>query len=216
MFNAYFFDLDGTLCDSLGDLTAAANAVRRANGQRELSRERVQGYVGNGITKLLHRVLRDDFNGAAEEQSLAAARAVFTDYYRRHICVHTRLYPGVKEGLARLHSAGKTLAVISNKDEDLARQLLADLQIAEYFALVYGGDRFPERKPAPRPLQAALVELQLAPATTLMVGDSDNDIGAARAAGLPVAYFRGGFGGPALAGRADFAYDHFHELEHYQ
>lgn len=213
MFKGYFFDLDGTLCDTIGDLAAAANAVRRANGQRELEQGQVQGYVGNGITTLLHRVLTEDFNGTASAALLAAARSTFTDYYRRHICVHSRLYPGVAEGLARLRAAGKTLAVITNKDEDLARQLLAALAIGQHFALIYGGDSFPQRKPAPEPLRAALAALHLSAATTLMVGDSDNDIGAARAAGLKVAYFRGGFGGPALADRADFAYDHFHQLE---
>ena len=212
MFKAYFFDLDGTLADTLADLAAAANAVRRAFGLAELPLERVRGYIGNGIRILIHRVLSDDPDGRVSDEELERGYEVFIDHYGEHLCVATRLYPGVADTLAQLHQRGAKLAVITNKNEALAMLLLADLGIDPYFAVVYGGDTFPRKKPDPLPLAMALEALKLSPAEVLMVGDSANDLGAARAAGLKVAYYKPGFGGAALASQADYALDDFSQL----
>lgn len=193
MHQHYVFDLDGTLCDSLLDLHAASNQVRRHFGLSDLSPERVRSFIGQGIKRLLHRVLTDKLNGEAEALQHQQALVLFHDVYRKHLCVHTRLYPHVRETLAVLSASGVRMAVVTNKDEALARDLLQQLDIIHYFELVYGGDRFPQRKPHPEPLWAVQRYFGATSASMLMVGDSENDVLAAQAAGWRMVYCRYGF-----------------------
>ena len=93
--HALAFDLDGTLCDTLPDLAAAANATRVASGLAPLPVPRIESYVGDGIPRLVHRLLLDAREGDAPAAQHAAAYQYFTDYYRDHLCVASRLYDGV-------------------------------------------------------------------------------------------------------------------------
>ena len=215
--HALAFDLDGTLCDTLPDLAAAANATRVASGLAPLPVPRIESYVGDGIPRLVHRLLLDAREGDAPAVQHAAAYQYFTDYYRDHLCVASRLYDGVAATLAVLRARNLPLAVITNKNEALARRLLADLHIAEHFALIYGGDTLPEKKPAPLPLITAAEALGVAPAQMLMVGDSANDILAAKAAGCPVAAVTFGYADTRRlhdtpATRANYLIDQFAAL----
>ena len=160
--HALTFDLDGTLCDTLPDLAAAANATRVASGLAPLPVPRIESYVGDGIPRLVHRLLLDAREGDAPAAQHAAAYQYFTDYYRDHLCVASRLYDGVAATLTALRARNLPLAVVTNKNEALARRLLADLHIAEYFALIYGGDTLPEKNPhrcrfLPLPKHSALL-----------------------------------------------------------
>ncbi|MFC3873715.1 phosphoglycolate phosphatase [Neisseria musculi] len=180
---AVAFDLDGTLCDSVPDLAAAANATRQHMGLPPLPEHTVANYVGDGIASLVHRVLTDSRNGQAEPGRWEQAFAFFIRYYREHLSVFTRPYPETEAGLALLRSLGIPLAVVTNKNEVLATELLQQLHLADYFSLILGGDSLPEKKPSPLPLLHAAEVLGTAPADMLMVGDSANDILAAKAAG---------------------------------
>ena len=215
--HALTFDLDGTLCDTLPDLAAAANATRVASGLAPLPVPRIKSYIGDGIPRLVHRILLDVRDGDAPTAQHAAAYQYFTAYYRDHLCVASRLYDGVATTLAALRARGLPLAVVTNKNEAPARRLLADLDIAEHFALIYGGDSLPEKKPAPLPLITAAEALGVAPAHMLMVGDSANDILAAKAAGCPVAAVTFGYADTRAlhenpATRADYLIDRFTQL----
>lgn len=180
---AVAFDLDGTLCDSVADLAAAANATRRHMGLPELPEKIVESYVGDGIAKLVHRVLTNSREELAAQEKWETAFTFFITYYREHLSVFTRAYPSTETGLGLLKSLGIPLAVITNKNELLATELLKQLGLADYFSLILGGDSLPEKKPNPLPLQHAAEVLGIRIENMLMVGDSHNDILAAKAAG---------------------------------
>ena len=130
MNHCIIFDLDGTLVDSLDDLTSAINYMRNEYGLTELDRETVRSYVGDGVKMLVRRSIQDsicDFDGALEKMS---------SYYREHIVDYTRCFPGVKSGLAELASNGFVLGVWTNKNEQPARHILSKLDISKYFDFV--------------------------------------------------------------------------------
>ena len=195
------FDLDGTLCDSIPDLAAAANAVRRALGLPELPQHTVESYVGDGLAALVHRTLTADFDGQAEEKQWEQGYTLFVRHYAEHIADATRPYPGVAAGLELLKSLGIPLAVVTNKSETLAVKLLRALGLADHFSLIVGGDTLSEKKPAPAPLLYAAETLGVPPQNMLMVGDSRNDILAARAAGCPAVGVSYGYGDMAALSR---------------
>ena len=186
---AFIFDLDGTLVDSGLDIANSANFARTHCGLSELPVPVVTGYVGDGVAKLLQRTLgHDESSGQTgpaglpvSEEQLATAHAVFMDHYGRHLLDNTRLYPGVLDMLRRYRAF--PLFVATNKPGGLARKILAGLHIADAFVRIIGGDETPARKPDPAHLQVCLEGTNLDPAQVAVVGDSPNDINAARALG---------------------------------
>lgn len=191
---AVAFDLDGTLCDSVPDLAASANAMREAMGLEPLPQETVQSYVGDGIGVLVHRSLTADYHGKAEEKLWEQGFNEFVRHYHLNIANATRPYPETETGLALLQTLGLPLAVVTNKSERLAVKLLQDLELEQYFSIVIGGDTLPERKPSGAPLVHVADVLGIEPKNMLMVGDSHNDILAAKQAGCPSVGVRFGYG----------------------
>lgn len=177
------FDLDGTLCDSIPDLAASANAMREHLGMAPLPQKTVESYVGDGIAKLVHRVITDDRDQEADTETWEKGFVFYMQYYREHLSDFTRPYPETEAGLGLLKSLGIPLVVITNKNEILAVELLKQLGLADYFSLILGGDSLSEKKPSPLPLQHAAEVLGIDAANMIMVGDSHNDILAAKAAG---------------------------------
>ena len=177
------FDLDGTLCDSVPDLAAAAEAMREYLGMEPLPAKTVESYVGDGIGKLVHRVITNDRDQEAAPDLWEKGFVFYMKYYRDHLSDFTRPYPETEAGLGLLKSLGIPLVVITNKNEVLAAELLKQLNLDGYFSLVLGGDSLTEKKPSPLLLQHAAEVLGIDVANMLMVGDSKNDIIAAKAAG---------------------------------
>ena len=177
------FDLDGTLVDSLADLAAAANEARRSENLPLLDEKLMMSYVGDGVGKLVHRALTNDPNGQAPDEVWQRAFAVFAQHYSEHLDRHTYIYPEVQTGLQLLKTLGIPLAVVTNKREAWAAELLRRLGLANLFSLVVGGDTLPQRKPDAAPLLHAAEVLGVKPENMAMVGDSRNDILAAKAAG---------------------------------
>ncbi|MFQ5840298.1 MAG: HAD family hydrolase [Candidatus Methylomirabilales bacterium] len=171
------FDLDGTLVDSLADLTAAVNHTLREYGRFPLDPCLVREYVGDGVRKLMERSLAGE-----DPASLDRAVAQFRTYYGSHLLDHTRLYPGVAEVLQ--HFTEKVKAVVTNKPQEFSLKILEGLGIAQHFAMVVGGDSGQEQKPHPQPAQHILTGLGVGAARTAMVGDSPVDIEMAKRAGL--------------------------------
>ena len=216
---AIAFDLDGTLCHTLPDLVAAANASRAHMGLPPLPDATIESYIGDGIPRLVHRVLTNSRDGDADAPPAEHAEAYryFTAYYLEHLSDKTRPYPQVPETLAALQQRGLALAVITNKNETHAKQLLADLDLARYFAHIYGGDSLPEKKPSPLPLTSTAAAFGVAPHEMLMVGDSANDILAGKAAGCPTVAVTYGYADVRAlqqdpATRADYLIERFDEL----
>jgi phosphoglycolate phosphatase len=183
---AIFFDLDGTLVDSVPDLTAAVNLMLRQLDLPAREEAQVRTWVGNGMDKLIRRALANDMAGQVEPDLFARARPLYKAAYADHISVYSELYPGAHEGLAELHAAGFPLACVTNKAAEFALPLLDRLGIGHFFTTVVGGECIPHPKPAPDALLLCAERLDVSISHGLMVGDSLNDVGAARNAGCPV------------------------------
>ena len=180
---AFAFDLDGTLIDSVPDLAAAANAMRHTLGLPSLPQEQLLGFVGDGISVLTHRALTGSQTDEAETELWEKGYTLFMQHYNEHVTDHTIIYPDVIDGLKLLKQAGFPLIIITNKVEFLATKALKNLGLLDYFSLVIGGDTLPEKKPSALPLQHVAEVLNIEVSEIAMVGDSKNDVLSARNAG---------------------------------
>ena len=181
---AALIDLDGTLVDTAQDFTAALNGMLTKLGARPVDRAEVLLYIGKGSENLIARVLAARFDAT---QAQALFQQAFDRYQTEYASVngrYTQLYPEVKSGLDALRAAGIKLACVTNKPHRFAVELLQHYGLLEYFALVYGGDSWPRKKPDPMPMIEACRALGVAAAHTVAIGDSENDALAAAAGGL--------------------------------
>lgn len=183
---AVLFDLDGTLVDSVPDLAAAVNAMLGQLNLPARAEAQVRHWVGNGMDNLIRRALTNDMAGPAEPALFARAKPLYKAAYADHISVYSTLYPGVREGLEAMRAAGFPLACVTNKPSEFALPLLERLDISHFFTTVVGGDCIAHPKPAPDALLLCAARMKIAIERGLMVGDSLNDVGAARNAGCPV------------------------------
>ena len=174
------FDLDGTLIDSRLDLQHAVNATRAHMGLGPLPGPEIFSYVGNGAPVLIRRSMKPD----ATKEELHAALEYFIDYYRHHALDYTVLYPGVRESLKRIHSAGEKLAVLTNKPVRMSRRIVDGLGIGSFFFQIYGGNSFEHKKPNPVGIDTLRTEAAAKPEETWMVGDTYVDVQTARNAGV--------------------------------
>lgn len=206
------FDLDGTLLNTLDDLGAALNHALALAGRPLVPVERVSDLIGGGARKMLDRALAQT-GGVPPEAEVAALHGELLAYYRAHIAVHSRLYPGGEAMLQGLARRGVKVAVVTNKLESLAVQLLDELGLSPRLATIIGGDTLgPGRaKPAPDLLHEMVARLGGGPAA--FVGDTTFDTRAAAAAGLPCVAVRFGFNDvPVETMGASAVIDHFDEL----
>lgn len=185
---AVLFDLDGTLLDTAGDI---ALALQRAFADHHLPGphlDEVRRMIGRGAPLLVER--------ACEAQGLrwsaAQREAVLARFFHHYGALHSlnesvaQPYEGAVQALSALHALGIPLAVVTNKQHRFAVELLSHLRLDAYVSLVVGGDTCERRKPDPQPLQWACAQLGVPVDHTVMVGDSINDVQAARGAGMRV------------------------------
>lgn len=179
------FDLDGTLLDSVPDLAVAADQAVRALGYPGVSELQVRDYVGNGADVLIGRALSQSLTIDPElsSETRNQARELFDDFYEQTGHKLSHLYANVKQTLSELRDAGFTLAVVTNKPSKFVPHILEQHGIDGFFSDVIGGDTFPHKKPDPMALNWLLEKHQLSATQMLMVGDSKNDILAAKNAG---------------------------------
>ncbi|WP_330924643.1 phosphoglycolate phosphatase [Candidatus Sororendozoicomonas aggregata] len=184
------YDLDGTLVDSIPDLIIATNCMLKDLNRPVANPEDITHWVGNGITPLIKRALADDIKGdqpgRVDPALFESARARFVRRYEQEVGLSSQLYPGVRSFLEFIHNHNITQTIITNKDEQFSRLLLKAQGIHHFFDYLIGGDTLPEKKPHPLPLQHTLEKYQRSSDAALMVGDSINDITAAKAAGIQV------------------------------
>lgn len=193
-FTHIIFDLDGTILDTLEDLALACNHVCEARGWPTFPLDAYRFKVGNGMRKLVERIIPAEYygDGAVYEQALAE----FRTRYAAHKEDHTTPYPDIIAVLDALRAAGIELAVLTNKDHDAACPLV-ERYFGDRFALVQGATAaFPPKPAAPVTLHV-IEALGADPATTLFVGDSDVDVETGHNAGLRVAGAVWGFRGAA-------------------
>ncbi|ABE53564.1 phosphoglycolate phosphatase [Shewanella denitrificans OS217] len=179
---AIAFDLDGTLIDSVPDLAAATNATLAELGLAEVSQAQVRSWVGNGTQALMERAISYALGREVSKDELKQAMVPFLIHYEYHLEKHSSLYPNVIETLTALTQAGFKLALVTNKPHKFTVPLLRAFGLIEFFDLVLGGDSLAKMKPDPLPLAHVLATWQMQPDELLMIGDSKNDILAARAA----------------------------------
>ncbi|CAN5268845.1 HAD family hydrolase [soil metagenome] len=208
-FDIIGFDLDGTLVDTSGDLAEALNHALATIDRGPLPVADVQRMVGRGAKVMLTRALT--VTGDAPQELIDRLFPILIDHYAANIAVHSHPYPGVIEALDSLAAQGFRLAVCTNKIERLARLCLDALGMSRHFVAIVGGDTTPKLKPDPTPLLAMID--QAGGGRTLFVGDSDNDIDAAKAAGVASVAVSFGYvpSNPADLG-ADALIDGFDEL----
>jgi phosphoglycolate phosphatase len=182
------FDLDGTLLDTASDIARALNRALGEYGITELPLSDVARMIGRGSPVLIERA------AAARGYPLSAAdRASMLERFFHHYGTleesdesDAQPYPGAGETLRTMHDAGLQIAVVTNKHSRFANGLLHRLGLAGFVDMVVGGDTCERRKPDPQPLLFACESLGMGPTQALMVGDSVNDVQAARAAGMPI------------------------------
>lgn len=179
------FDLDGTLVDSVADLTCALNLLGAELGQAPLAADYVRTIVGDGATKLIKRAFGSD--NYQREQLLR-----FLDIYGEHLLDTTRCYPGILELLDR-HPA-ENMALVTNKPYRLTVELMQGLGIAKHFQVIIGGDSYPEKKPRPQPVLEALSRLGAPTGKAVMIGDHHTDLYAGKAAGIATCFCAYGLG----------------------
>ena len=193
---AVAIDLDGTLLDTINDLAAGANGMRSRLGMALLPLDRIKSYVGDGMLSLVKRTLTDSRHDEPDVDLMRQGLELFKTCYAEVLSDSSQPFPQVIDGLHVLHNMGLHLACITNKPLRFTEPLLAASGLARHFQLVLGGDSLAEKKPHPLPLQHACEFFRIQPQQLVMIGDSENDVLAAKNAGsisfaVPYGYHSG-------------------------
>lgn len=183
-FRSVTFDLDGTLLDTVCDLTEACRLMLLELALPPRSEDEIRRFVGRGMAVLVERCLTREQPPSSAQ--LNDAIAVFRRHYATVNGLKAQFFPGVREGLAAWAATGLPLAIVTNKPAAFTLPLLERVGIAPYFMSIVSGDTTPERKPHPAPLLHACAELGVEVASNLHIGDSKHDIETARNAGCAV------------------------------
>jgi phosphoglycolate phosphatase len=174
------YDLDGTLVDTLEDITASANAMLAALGEPAIGAGEVRRYIGRGLPELIRQCLKTD-----DPDRLKAGARAYKTHYREHLLDRSRLYPGADMVLRRF--TGRRQAVLTNKPNPFTRELLRGLGIEQYFADVIAGDSAFPKKPDPQALESLMAAHGAPGQATLFIGDSPIDVETGRRAGARTA-----------------------------
>ncbi|PKO94532.1 MAG: phosphoglycolate phosphatase [Betaproteobacteria bacterium HGW-Betaproteobacteria-10] len=184
-FQSVTFDLDGTLLDTIADLAEACRLMLEAIGEPPRSDAEIHRFVGQGVAVLVERCLTH--SEPPSKEKLHVAIESFKRYYAAVNGKFTRIYPDVLEGLQAWKSSGLKMGVVTNKPRQFTEPLLERMALTDYFDVVVSGDTTAYKKPHPEPLLHACRLFGVRPDCNLHIGDSKNDIHAARAAGC-IAY----------------------------
>jgi len=191
-------DLDGTLVDSAPDIAHCLGRALEAVGLAAPGEARTRVWIGDGLETLIARAIA---HGAAQGESTVsgetrhkAALAAFLACYRDNLFARSRLYPGVLDTLDALQAREIRLCCITNKRYAFSQELLVQAGIRDRFELLLGGDSLAEKKPSPLQLNVAAEKLGVAPSAATLVGDSHQDLRAARAAGYGFVLATYGYG----------------------
>ena len=184
-YDAYLFDLDGTLVDTAPDIMAGLNVTLGEYGYGAVDEARTRDWVGRGVRALIRLALSHHGQPEPAPDMTDAMIERFRDYYARHIADRGGPYPGVREALDGLVGRA-ALAVVTNKPGRLTELLLDQLDLTRYFGVVVAGDTLAVAKPAPDPALHACGALGVPAQRALFVGDSVTDVACARAAGCDI------------------------------
>lgn len=220
---ALLFDLDGTLLDSLPDLATAVDRMLVEMGHEPAGIERVRGWIGDGARQLVHEALlfssQAAHGGRVSSTSIGArvldeALDIYTRHYTECCTDRSQLFAGVREALGHWRERGVPMACVTNKSARFTAPLLEHFSLDALLPVAVSGETLAQRKPAAAPLLFACEQLHVTPQRALMIGDSRNDVLAARAGGMPVVCVSYGYnhGRPILEERPDRIVDSLLEL----
>ena len=173
------FDLDGTLTDSLADIAEASNYSLRKLGLPEYELSRYNYFVGDGIKKLIERILPENKQDKFDE-----ALSLYNSYYNEHYTVKTYVYDGIAETLEKLKNNGVTLAVASNKTAIFTANVVKNYFGDDIFSLVCGKEENRPAKPSPEIVFNIMNKLGAKPDECFMIGDTNIDIKTGKNAGI--------------------------------
>lgn len=211
-FEALVFDLDGTLIDSAPDVAAAVNRVLAADGRRSLTLAEAKDLIGQGGRVLVERALALTGRPGTPDEIDRALEGFLTTYVGDP-AEHTSVYPGARAALESLRAEGVRLGICTNKPARTTSAVMAALGLARYFDVVSCGDQVPHRKPDGRHVLSVIESLGATRDTAAVIGDSENDIDAARDAGVRSIAVTFGYAHVAHAKLgADALIDRFEEL----
>jgi len=178
------FDFDGTLIDSVPDLALAVNHTLVSIDRPTFDEDIIRLWVGNGAQTLVKRALSGDREIAKDidEVLFEKALGIFLEFYANNVCVNTTLYSGVKATLQELKKLGYRMSIVTNKPYDFIEPILIGLDLENIFELWIGADSLKLKKPNPEPLIYICEKCDVDIEQSLMIGDSKNDILAAKAA----------------------------------
>ena len=210
------FDLDGTLIDSVPDLSKALNATLEELALPRYDEATIRSWIGNGAAMLVKRGLvgKREIDREPEKALFQKAMRIFLERYAVVLNEATGLYPEVAETLEILKDRGYRMAIVTNKPSQFVGPILENLGIESYFEHVLGGEDLPKKKPDPLPLLHTCEILGCRPESSVMIGDSSNDILAAKAAGIPAVAVAYGYSAerPVKELGADAVVERFGEL----
>jgi len=211
------FDLDGTLIDSALDLALAINHMLITLNKTPFDESTIHTWVGNGAQILVQRALSGSIkiNSNIEDTYVAQALDIFLNYYAKHLCVKTQLYPQVHSTIHHLKQNGYTLAIVTNKPYAFVSPILECLGLANIFDIILGGDSLCEKKPHPMPLMHVAKQCKVTIQECIMIGDSKNDILAAKACNMHSIAVRYGYNyGESIASyKPNAIVDNFSEIQ---
>lgn len=207
------FDLDGTLIDTSEDLRLACNHALELANIAPLSSQQIRSAIGGGARRMLERGIAANGQGPVDPLLFEQMFSAFLDYYQANIAVHSRPFPGALGMIDRLDAMGVKAAIVTNKLEALADALFRELGLRDRFAAFLGRDSLGTERAKPAPDLIHEMIRRSGGGRAIFVGDSGFDMGAARAAQIPVVAVSFGFlEGPVEDLAADAVIDHFDEL----
>ena len=191
------FDLDGTLADTAPDLMKAHNHVMNKFGFSSRNIDEIRNLAGRGAAVMIGRSIwksaRKEISKITDNEIKQNMTKEFLNYYKKNLVVDSKLINGVYEFLNWSKKNNISMAVCTNKQENLAVELLKKIKIYDYFEYVAGGNTFDYCKPDPRHITSILEIIGGNIKKTIMIGDSENDAEAAKAAGVPMILLEDGY-----------------------
>ncbi|MBN2647937.1 MAG: phosphoglycolate phosphatase [Thiotrichales bacterium] len=210
-------DLDGTLIDSVPDLAYCVDEMMRQLEMPARGQTAVRDWVGNGVQRLTERALINSVEGMPDPELMAKAYPIFLELYQHNNSQRSVVYDGVVAGIEWMIAQGYRVACVTNKAEAFTLPLLKAKGLHDYFEVIVSGDTCAKKKPDPMPLLHAAELLGVSPENALMIGDSQSDVKAARAAGFHIFCMTYGYnhGEDIRNYHPDVVLDSFAELPNY-
>ncbi|WP_020167483.1 MULTISPECIES: phosphoglycolate phosphatase [Methylotenera] len=207
------FDLDGTLIDTAPQIAEAMNLTLADLGLNKLPDSQITGYIGDGTTALIKRCLSGDLDSEPDARLFEQAQMAYFAHYANNVS-ESLPYKNVMANLQAVKDEGFKMACVTNKPEKFTLPLLQSSGLLDFFELVVSGDSLPKKKPDPMQLQYICAKLGVLKSQAILVGDSNTDIAAARAAGCGIITVPYGYnqGKPIDANTVDAIINDLNEL----